>query len=282
MTEIPAPLRAGLQRFIAERTINAEPALPEALVAIVGALAAWRPDVPLCYCGDPMRPMAMNVITLADSVAEVEAARAHGERRVWYLANDPTSPELALFLDLEHGPSGRLERIWFSLPPAAHPSLALERLIPLAADLCAGFGAWHGRVEDELLLLLYRAKQVTQRVKASVPPHLREYVPDLPLPGGDQGPLPELLLPTEFDRRQVPDAVWWINYWDSVQVATLGLDRLRRAAFERLLELPNGGVVAGVSELPIDANDPIQLERLRGIIERLELRRLQESCRIGR
>jgi hypothetical protein len=46
--------------------------------------------------------------------------------------------------------------------------------------LLAHVGACHGFIEDERLLILYRAERATERARANPPPELRQFVPEAP------------------------------------------------------------------------------------------------------
>lgn len=96
------------------------------------------------------------------------------------------------------------------------------------------------------------------------------------------GKLLELLVPQEFDGHRVPDAVWWINFWDVVQVETVGVSRIRTAGFARVTEKPCGGMVLVSTREPTDPARPAHLPQPARIVEHLQLRTLQEAHRLVR
>ncbi|HWS56669.1 MAG TPA: DUF5953 family protein [Pyrinomonadaceae bacterium] len=264
------------RRVVVERAADAEPPLPRALLAVTRALEAWRPGAPLRYAGDPPRPFEVTEQALASYLSEVRRAWAAYEPEIFRLADAEGSPRLALFFNEEQTPWGRIESLWFSLPAdLSAPEFSLDRLAALLASVCEGFGAYHGAVEDERLMMLYRARRAAERARAQLPPELRGFVPDAPPLAGVEGALPPLLLPQEFDRRRVPDAVWWINFWGASQVREVSPERARAAGWERAAEQAGGGMVLAATEEPTEVTDAAHLRLLRGIIERLGLYDLQ-------
>ncbi|HBS68849.1 MAG TPA: hypothetical protein DEA79_06695, partial [Cyanobacteria bacterium UBA11153] len=95
-------------------------------------------------------------------------------------------------------------------------------------------------------------------------------------------PLPPLLLRDEFDYRRVPDGVWWINFWDKIQVETIGLQRILTANWAQIIEQPKGALVLVATDEPTDVNNPEHLLRLGEIVSHLHLGELQEYHVISR
>jgi hypothetical protein len=265
------------RRLIVRRLSGTGPTLPLAVVSVSDALADWQPEARLCRAHDRTRPIQIVPDAIAAYLDEVQRAQARGELEVFVLASAEEAPELALFLTANErlGPR-QIDSLHFSLPSGG-PLLATERVVPLMARICAAFGAYHGSVEDENLALLYRGARVAARASAATPPHLRRYLPDMALPGA-AGRLPALLVPQEFDSRLVPDAVWWVNYWDGTQCMNVGGDRIRAADWAATHDEP-GGMTLVATEAPTDSGDEAHLERLSRIVTQLDLAKLQAAHR---
>jgi hypothetical protein len=104
-------------------------------------------------------------------------------------------------------------------------------------------------------------------------------VPPPPIPP-NAGSLPEMLLLDEFDYRRVPDAIWWVNYWNRERVAIFGMEQVHSAGWASVREVDAGAMVMGAVEQPLDVTDPSHILALRSISERLSLRSVQEQHRL--
>jgi hypothetical protein len=232
------------------------------------------------YAGDPPRPIEPAAFAIADYIAQVRQDRARFVPAVFRLSSEPAAGP-AIFLDFDTTLSGPVDVIWVSLPNSfLEAAGATETLVELHSEMCVRFGAYHGALEDELLMHLYRGRRASERARSAVPPELRRFVPGPPIPPA-ANTFPSLLVPQEFDRRKVPDAVWWMNFWDAVQVETVQLSRVETAGFARVVPQPSGALFLLASEHAIDPNSPSDLQHLSHIVEHLELRRLQESAGAG-
>lgn len=271
------------RRLIVERLADVGPPLPAALLSVARLLQKHGVAPPLRYADDPPRPIEQSDAALNAYLSEVRRARSQGIPKIFRLAAAERNPGFALFLEFEPTPRGEIATLWFSLPATrtvAAPEI--EQLMRVFADVCPAFAGYHGALEDERLLVLYRGARAAERARELVPPELRQFVPVSPLSVGASGKLPNLLVPQEFDRRRVPDAVWWINFWDVVQVETVGASRIRTAGFARVTEQPCGGMVLVSTREPTDPANPAHLQQLSRIVEHLQLRTLQEAHRLVR
>jgi hypothetical protein len=245
---------------------------------------------PFCYAGDPPHLIELTESAIAGYLAEVRQAWEQGIAEVFCLANyadfqlasHVDTLQLTLFFDVEPTPLGDVEYVWFSLPETSAELkqfgeiLQLDQLVDLIASVCLGFGAYHGHIEDDQLLLLYRAVRAANQIRAAVPPELRQFVPEPLMPETVAGTLPQLMIPQEFDRRFVPDAIWWINFWDLIQVETVGQDRIATSNWARLIEQPGEALILVSTDEPTDVANAAHIGKLRKIVEHLNLRELQE------
>ncbi len=164
--------------------------------------------------------------------------------------------------------------VWFPLPTPP----PVDAVLALLGEVATALDAHHAHVEDARLLLLYQSRRATERARSAVPAEYRQYIPDPPdLPAA--GPVPQLLVPQEYDARRVPAGVWWVNYWGGGQVRTVGEERIRAVPWARILSSGDGALLLAATEDPLDPEIPAHVTRLRELTEGLGLRALQEHRR---
>jgi hypothetical protein len=219
--------------------------------------------------------MPMTPDAVAKHLAAIQQQRDHYTASVIrFGSTDNLAP--ALFVDFDRSVTGSITQAWVSLRQGDESSIVASRLTQVLIDVSVAFGAYRGVIEDELLMQLYRGPRAAERARDAVPEDLRRYVPE---PVELQTGPPTLLVPQEFDRRRVPDAVWWINYWDSVQVEELGWTAIQDAGFASIERQPSGAAVLTATEAPLDPTNPEHLSQLARIVTRLQLRARQENAR---
>lgn len=267
---------ASYRRIVAERLSDSHLGLAEALVEAARVLEQSGICPPLRYAGVPPRAVELSVPAIAEYVAQVRQDRENHVPTVFRLSGQPGNTGSSLFLDFDTSPAGPVDVAWISLADtSARAADAAETLSQVLAEMCTRFGAFHGAVEDEQLAQLYRSRRATERARAAVPPELRRHVPE---PLVSLGSFPSLLVPAEFNRRRIPDGVWWINFWDAIQVGAVQLAKIESAGFARMTPLRAGALLLLASERVIDTNNPSDLQALARIVEHLGLRQLQEGA----
>ncbi|GIM97440.1 hypothetical protein [Paractinoplanes toevensis] len=261
-------------RIYAERSKGAGPPPAEALVGVARELESRLGVGRFEYAGHPARRIFMRPAEVDTWLGQVRSDRRRGEAALFTLGTDPSlSAGAILTYEEEPWTVNAVEWVWCGLP---HPD-PVTAMLDLVSAVAHRFGAHRAVVEDDDLLTRYRGARAAERARAQLPPELRRYVPD---PPAADGGLPSLLVPQEFDRRRVPDAVWWVNCWDAVQVATVGAARIRRAPWRHIVELPAGGMALAASENPPDPADPADLSRLAALVAALDLRAVQLEHRL--
>lgn len=269
----------SFRRITAERLSDSGLMLVDALIGAARVLQRHGVCSPLRYADDPPRRIELTNGAITDYLSDVLADRKRGVPTVFRLSGDPADKGSALFLEFESTSAGSAEMIWITLPREfVETTDAAECLSQAIADLSSAYGAYHAAAEDEQLMQLYRGARAAERARSAVPPELRQFIPDSPAPIGAVR-FPSLLVPQEFDRRRVPDAVWWINFWDRVQVETIGRSKIRTAPFTRIIDQPSGALVLIATDEAIDVANCAHLNRLARIVEHLDLRGLQEDAR---
>ncbi len=251
--------------FIAKRAQKAEPALPRAVLAVAQALATWRSTPPLCYAGRPPRLIEFSELGIATYMTWLKHVNTSGIPKPFSLSSHDWKPELTLHL-LPN------KDLFFALPSGLNETLLrLNRFMEVVAQVCLGFGAYYGYTNDQRLRRCWQNLVGIEGNRLTSTPLRNVGFPE---------PLPELLHFSKFDSRLVPDGIWWVNFWDSVIVETIGLERIQSAPWEILVELSEGGVVVAATEEPTDAQNPLHLAKLAQIVEHLGLRRLQERYQV--
>jgi hypothetical protein len=148
----------------------------------------------------------------------------------------------------------------------------------LLDDLTTTLGAHHAHVEDDRLVLLYQSHRATERARAAVPDEYRNHIPDPPQPPPNHD-LPHLLVPQEYDTRHVPPGIWWVNYWDPIQLRTVEEGEVRTAPWARIRPAARGGLLLAATEEPTDPGRIDDIAQLRRLVTDLRLRALQERFR---
>lgn len=274
---LAAPYRAvPFRRLIVQRLSDSPLPLPEALVEVIGVLERSGICPQLRYAGVPPTAIEPSASRMAEYIAQVRRDRENHIPTIFCLSGEPGSRGSSLFLDFDESSTGPIDVLWTSLADTLTGGAdASQRLSEALTETCTLLGAFHGAVEDEHLSQLYRGQRAVERARRVLPPELRQYIPEPPT---STGGFPSLLVPAEFDQRTIPDAVWWINFWDAIQVSAVQLSKIETAGFARLLPQQSGALLLIASERVIDTNNPSDLHRLAGIVEHLELRQLQEGA----
>lgn len=96
----------------------------------------------------------------------------------------------------------------------------------------------------------------------------------------EEDPLPELLFSSEFDQLKVPDGVWWVNYWSSSVMDRIGREKVQRAPWSRQYDLEYGAMFLASTEEMLDVKNDEHLRMLGEIVEKIELRKIQDQYRL--
>jgi hypothetical protein len=223
--------------------------------------------------GDPGRSIAIEQGAIEQFLQQVMRARGQGFPAVCSFTATGGGDPLLVVADLEPTPAGALASVWFPMPEREPAGGWLA----LLHDVAEGFGAHHAHLEADDLLMRYQGRRATERARAATPPELRAYIPDPP--AFVDGMNLDLLVPQEYDRRQVPAGVWWINYWDRAQIATLGEGRVRGAGWAQVVEAAEGALLLTTTDEPLDLANRAHVERLRLLIDNLGLLDAQRHAR---
>lgn len=230
--------------FVAKRLKGSGLSLPQVLPNLAQLLSKWKSTPPLCYAGWPPIQIELTESGIANYMEWLKQINDIGIPKTFSLSSHDYKPQLSLTIGI--GKFTNIESLKFPIySDSANKTLQLDRFIDLITQLCLNFSAYHGYIFDyRVYTLLY---------------------------------LQTILHPSKYDGCFVPYGVWWINFWDSVQVKIVGIEKIRSAPWERLVELSNGSMVLVATESPIDAENNSHLARLDEICQHLHLRELQEQ-----
>jgi hypothetical protein len=261
----------GVRLLVLRRSPDCEPPLARGLAHAVAALGEFHGGARMTYAGDPPHPIEPDEATLGALLAEVRRDWRAGVPEIFMLVDAPEEPRAQLFLNIEETPVGPVAAAWSTVPDVAN----LESMMDGVSAVAHGFGAEHAHLEDDQLLTVYRGARSVERGRSTLPPELRQYVPELAHPHVSST-IPQLLVPQEFDVRRVPDAVWWVNFWGRIQVDAVGRDRVAAAPWARLVEQPNDALLLAATEEPTDVERSDHAAALATLVTALGLRELQE------
>lgn len=271
------PIHEG-RAFISERLSGTGISREQALLKAVNVIAhEFR--VVFQYDLEIGQPVELTEDGLVNWLAKLDTLKSSQIDCVYGLLDHPSETTVALQWKQTPSRRPKKEQIECTIPP----DITLNSLLRLFSDFSPDFQASYSYVYNLVLLQLHkRAARKYEQDLAKRPPeeHQRLYKPR-PFEGVIDI-LPPLLLGHEFDCLRVPDGVWWVNYWSPLQVETVGIERIRTANWERLIELSNGGVVLAVTEEPLDVTNSDHMNKLGEIVEQLGLKALQERYRIVR
>lgn len=238
--------------LIATRLKEMSPPLNKAMLNIFKLISDLLSIPPICYAGDPPRPIELNEVSIAAYLKRTEYLQSLGGLQISRLESNPrTQPSFDFSIREEEEISvGLVETLWFLLPK---PDLELS--IKLTAGICLEFGAFNGS-----------ESYCYDLDNTIIPPQ--------------EDPLANLLNMTKFNYRYVPFQVSWLNFWDRIQVETVGRSQIYKAPWARIIEQPEGALVLIPTEEPTDFENPAHLEHLRLILNCLDLPELQKRYQV--
>ncbi len=261
--------------FIAKRLKGAGLPLPQVLPAIAQLLSEWQSIPPLCYAGDPPIPIELSESGIASYIAWLEQAWAIGIPKAFILSSQDYNPQLTLFINSSK--FNDIESIEFSVySEFSEKELLLDNFVNLVKEICCQFNAYQGYVYDELLARLHkRSLRIFEKQLLQTEPDMHQFVPKPLQVEGVIDILPPLLLENEFDNRRVPNGVWWVNFWDRIQIETIGTAKIRNASWAKMVELRDGAMVLAATQELTNIRNPTHLAKLSEIVEHLHLREIQ-------
>jgi hypothetical protein len=249
--------------------------IPQVLLNVAQAISINLSLDPICYTDDkPPHKIELDEVSIRNWLAAIQEQDRRNTHRIPRLTDHPTDPKTLFCLDVSYG---RTEGISIHLPESP-----LESLLALMEQVCLEFSAHVGYTFNYTMADLHgrEGRRHELKVKQTSPSHLPQPVYQRVIYENVTDTLPPLLLGWEFDTLKVPNGVWWINYWSPLQIATIGLERIKEAPWARIVELANGGIVLAITEESFDVTNTTHMQKLGEIVEHLRLRELQEAHRV--
>lgn len=261
------------RRVYVERMLGTGPPLARALLDLTDRISEILNTRSFDHAGYPPQHLERSEEALTAWLNDVRTRRRSGESAVFRLS-DGINSDNVIYYEIDSASGHAAEYVWWSLEESPG---SLSKMTSLVSHAAMSFGAHRGCVEDSKLLLLYRGARSYERAVSVVPAHLQKFVPVPPSLGQNASGL-EMLVPQEFDRSRVPDAVWWINFWSPQMVATVGRDLILRAPWELCRE-EGEALMLAVTDEPLNVSEAKHLARLSEVCSQLRLRQLQEIHR---
>jgi len=264
------------RRFVAQRLVGTNPSLPLAFLKVAQSISSELSVPSLCFASARSSPIDLSEASISAWLAEIELHHRDEIFTPRCLSDHLRKPTIQLFLGDESTPIP-IDEISFRQPE----QFPLQALLRTMRQVCLEFGAFYGYVSDSLLSELHeRGIRGYELALAKVRPEdPRFYLKPLPFEGIIDT-LPPLLLRWEFDFTQVPDGVWWINFWSAQQVEIVSRESIESVDWFQVVECQNGSMILVLTGEPTDLRNSEHLEKLSQVVERLELRKLQEQYRI--
>lgn len=152
------------------------------------------------------------------------------------------------------------------------------------ADFCgrlaAGAAVNQAFLHDGRTDHLYVAPSLFEKRIREDPPEEHDRIPPLTLPEDLELYLPQVRYDHELNLRMVPEAVWWINYWNQTIVENVGRDRILSAPWTGIHEMPDGALLMEVTRERLDVARRDHCQRLREICAAIDLIGVQERFRL--
>jgi hypothetical protein len=266
------PAIAG-RKFIARRCMTDGILEAKTILSILKVISDGFGIAPLSFVGNPPKQMKLDMDSIQILMDTERYHNAKNIQKPLVFTEQPGHGKIQLIISISPRLGWPIEELEIPLPE----NLDLEQFISVVQTICPIYGAFHGYVYDNLLDSLHgrewRAHRISEKKTYLHPNSIP--LPPLPIEGVIDT-LPELLLDREFDIKQVPNGVWWVNYWTNRQVQNIGLTKIKDADFFKLIEMNNGEILSVLTHELTSVTNQEHMTRISRIIEKLELRKSQE------
>jgi hypothetical protein len=143
------------------------------------------------------------------------------------------------------------------------------------------YEAYTAFIHDSDLEKIVSFGYVNRVIKAQIPKELWKDIPTPDvvenLPASLAERLSNVHSPDEFDRLEIPEAIYWFNYWNPYMVEHVGEDKIRQAPCEVIEKQNNGGYTLIVQKENFDSSNIEHLERLAKVYDYFNLYELQQK-----
>lgn len=255
----------------------------ELLARLTTACAAFSEATAFHFCGAPHRAKAFQGTAAEIERLIVQARRASGAGQDLpvFFWTDKENPRVSLSLGREfHAPRRQYDKVEFSFAldrplvgEGGH--FSFDELIRFFSICVDAWQAATGAVHDSQLVEIAANRITVEEMKRQLPPSEHKYIPRSEVVRSVPKDLAERLgryrHPKGFDVTLIPEAVYWINYWNQRQVDHIGKERVLAAPWALQQPHPCGGYVLASQTEQFDALNPRHLEKLAAIVDAVDL-----------
>ena len=261
-------------RLVAFRELRRESGVAASLSAIAALIGEWSGRGPLDLVGDELRRIDPTPAGIAVYLDAVRTARARGDIQVFSLARGADADDPIIFYDWNDLSLIPTEQIWL---PLVLPDA--QRTLELVARVATAFPAITAFTEDPEIIRLTRARRAIERALERIPDERRHNASPPALPAVEAD-MPQLLVPEGYDRRRVPEGIWWVNVWSAPIVEAVGTQRVRAAPWAEVRKLDGGALLLVATPHVLDPTSTEDVGILAGLLRELDLRSVQERWRL--
>lgn len=183
------------------------------------------------------------------------------------------------FFDTEHSAIS-YDYLWFTLNPMifkTNDQEGLNRLIDLFIRIYKDFEGSYAYTEDEFLKNIYFTEESYQNARQNVPADLLSFLPEPELENPALYNLPSLHVPQTIDQFQIPNGLWWVNFFNQQQVNNIGSSGLFSIDWFKKEKLDDSNHLFILTDSVLDCNNPDHLEKLREALNIIGLKDLQKK-----
>ena len=143
------------------------------------------------------------------------------------------------------------------------------------------YQAYAGFIHDADLEQLVSFGYVNRNIKLQVPEDEWKYipVPDIvkATPPLIAEKISNVFPPHQFNRLEIPEAIYWFNYWNPYMVEHVGEEKIRTAPCEVVEKQKNGGYLIIVQKENLDLRNAEHLKKLAAAYDHFDLYNLQQK-----
>ncbi len=143
------------------------------------------------------------------------------------------------------------------------------------------YEAYTAFIHDSDLEKIVSFGYLNRVIKAQIPKELWKDIPTPDVVENIPASLAERLSNVhsidDFDRLEIPEAIYWFNYWNPSMVEHVGEDKIKRAPGEVIEKQSNGGYILIVQRENFDSSNLEHLEKLARVYDHFNLYEIQKQ-----
>jgi hypothetical protein len=225
------------------RLQDALPPLDLAVADVVSALSVWQPNYPIYRFDDPPRKLKLidraSVKQYLDLLKKIDNARGETFDMVSLIFMSGKDSKIRLNMTY-HASENKFQVTYdVNLKEMYQPT---QNELRISYD-CLNEQPLQAIESSEVLWKVCRAFGAFTGGFGGDPPCERRNILS-----EEEEYFPGLLRSVSAISRFVPAGIWWINYWDSTQVETLGRKKVMTAPWAKVQEVEDGALLLTISE----------------------------------